>query len=784
MKVERNQSTPFFIGAWIVKPTLDRIEKGKVFVTLEPKAMQILVYLASRPNEVISIDELINEIWDGRIIEDNTVYQWIRILRKALGDRAERPVYIETITKRGYRLIAQVRPLDGAQNQRFEHFGWRKTAMIFSAILMLAIGSYYFLQHKQAAVDAAKPSGVSGPHLTTIAVLPFEDRSSNSSGLHFAEGIHDEVLTKLAKLSSVRVISRSSVLAYGGKEFDLRTVSEELGADTIIEGGVQLVDNRLRVNVQLIDAKTDTHIWAETYDRKFSVSNMFAIQSDIANTVADALQIQVPGTERGTLDSQPTASIEAYGSYRLGKHLLATRRIPAMTEAIKHFEEAIAHDPNYAEAFVGLADAYYVLNWYSGGNSDDLLTKSRNAINHALGLDGQLGEAYTTLGALYEADDFERAEAAYKRSIELSPNYATAYHWYGTILRRTEGRFEEAGPLLQKALELDPLSAIINAEIGTYLEELGRFEEAREQMERVVKIDPAFSGIYIDLALLTNTAFGRVAESLSLLYKEMSILDTSVEAAPFHLAWLQALIADAYLQVGLDDRAKAWVQQSLNLVPDHPGANWVKLKMKMFSGEMPESAAYPPEVKYLRETSENGWDAMVGGETQRAFRYYDMQKHRFPQARSRYANAYPELLQTDHPNVTRHNFWAAIDLAKVLLETGERARANELLEASLRVTKKLPQLGRYGYQIADVMIHAIQGKSEDALLALRTAIDAGWCYRARYMFELEPNLSSLRTMPSYQVMVSEVQAELQARRLKILEMEGTGELPIPPGIAN
>lgn len=782
MRVERDQATPFFIGAWMVNPTLDRIEKGTDFVTLEPKAMQILLFLARRPNQVVSIDELIEKIWDGRIVEDNTVYQWIRILRKSLGDDAERPIYIETITKKGYRLIADVRAQSDAATHPTDYRGRGKATMIIAAILMVAFLSYLFLQHEPAAVDPTKHLGVSSAKLPTIAVLPFEDHSGNPSGLHFAEGMHDEVLTKLANLSSMRVISRSSVLAYGAGNLNLRVVGEELGADVIMEGGVQLADNWLRVNVQLIDAKSDTHLWAESYNRQLSASNLFAIQSDIANSVARALNVQVNGSERGALDSQPTASIEAYSAYRLGMHLLATRHVPAMTEAIEHFEEAIAHDPNYAQAFVGLANACYVLNWYSQGSSDELLAKSRSAIDRALRLNSQLGEAFATLAALTEDSDFPKAEAAYKQSIALSPNYATAYHWYGTILRRTEGRFAEAGPLLEKALELDPLSAIVNAELGTYLEQLGQFEAARRQMERVVKIDPAFSGIYIDLALLTNAAFGRVDESLALLFKEKSILDAGVDAGSYHRAWLYALIADAYLQVGLDERASAWAQQSLSLVPEHDGANWVQLKLKMFAGESPDGESYPAEFEYLPATFGDGWDSILNGETQNAFRYYDMQTHRLGQSRSRYADAYPDLLQPDHPKVSRYSFRAAVDLAKVLVELGETAHASQLLEQSLSITGELPRLGRYGYQITDVMIHAIQGAPEEAILALRAAIDAGWSYRARYMFELEPNLSSLHAIPAYQAMVSEVQGMLRKQRLKILEMESRGELPAPPDI--
>ncbi|MDX1555877.1 MAG: winged helix-turn-helix domain-containing protein, partial [Xanthomonadales bacterium] len=282
MNIQRDQSHPFKLGDWIVKPSVDRIERNGVSKTLEPRAMDILIYLSQRPRAVVSIEHLITEVWAGQIVSDNTVYQWIRILRKALEDDPANPAYIETITKKGYRLVAQAEPLETETIKKSP----RRAVFVVAAAIVVVAGLWLYSQRPA-------PGGGGAPLAPSIAVLPFVNHTGDAPGLQFADGIHDEVLTTLAKLDNLKVISRTSVMKYRDAGKDLPTIGEELGVNTVLEGGVQHVDGRVRINVQLIDARTDKHLWAETFDRELTAANIFAIQTEIANAVADSFEIDL-----------------------------------------------------------------------------------------------------------------------------------------------------------------------------------------------------------------------------------------------------------------------------------------------------------------------------------------------------------------------------------------------------------------------------------------------------------------------------------------------------------
>ncbi|MCH7507899.1 MAG: MBL fold metallo-hydrolase [Proteobacteria bacterium] len=590
-----------------------------------------------------------------------------------------------------------------------------------------------------------------------------------------ARAQYDSLFNKLLELPEETLVFP----AHDYKGWMVSTIGEELGVNTIMEGRIQRMDDRLRVNVQLIDVSTDEHLWAETFDRELSASNMFAIQSEIASAVAKAFEIELSVDEQQRISSRPTENTAAYEAYLMGKHLLAKRTIPAMAESAEFFQQAITLDPDYALAYVGLADAFYVLEWWGDRPSEELLVKSRDALDRALELDDSLGEAYASLGAHLEFTDLGQSENAYQRSIELSPNYATAYHWYGTTLRQLTDRLEEAGILFERARELDPLSAIINAEIGSYLEELGHFDEARAQLNKVLTIDPGLGEIYSDLAALVNTAYRRIDEALAHLHKEISTLGTSVLAEPLSVAWVYVNIAQLYLQIGADDKAVFWIDKALDLAPDHIGARIAMLKLRLLQGEEFEWTNYPREPPQTHRGL-GPYDLLQLRDVERLVLYHDLRAGQYAQARERYAQYYPELLQASPPEVKRQNYAAAINLALVLAGTGEEDRAKQLLADSLRVIESMPRLGRYGFQIADVLIYAIQGEREKTLAALREAIDDGWQYNARYILEFEPSLFSLQPDPEYQGMVAEVKAELAEQLRRVQEMERRGELALPP----
>jgi TolB-like protein/Tfp pilus assembly protein PilF len=755
------------VGGWVVKPALDRIESGGERVALEPRAMDILIYLAQHPGKVISSDEFITELWDGRIVGENTLYQWIHLLRKALGDDPQNPAYIVTIPKKGYRLIADV----GLPRTRV-----RRLVALVSAALIALVTALYFIQALYFIHwRAPDPDVVNLPAVTeeaqspSIAVLPFEDLSPDESGRAFAGGMHEAVLTMLANITSIRVISRTSVLAYQNTRGNLKDIGTDLSATHIIEGTVQRQGDRLRVNIQLIDAKTDEHLWAQSYDRELTAANFFSIQSEIASAVSRNFEMELSAGEQARLSSPPTKDFAAYEAYLLGKHLLAKRTRPSMADAAGYFLEAIAIDSNFALAYVGLADAYTLLDWYGEDPSEALPAKAMMAIDKALSLDNRLGEAYASLGSVLTGTDNIRALAAFERSIELNPNYATAYSWYADLLREM-GRLDDALLQFEKALELDPLSAIINAEKAFILEEAGRFEEALAQYNRVITIDPNFRMVYLDLATLYRNAFGRNDEAIRLLYKEVAVLNATAEPVPLYRAGVYGDLAFSYVDIGGDAEAQDWIERCLELDPESAGANYSKVKLRLIRGDVSDEADYPPELLLLNGVLDTSNFRHIN-KVQRLFRNYDLRAGRYASARNRYARSFPELLETSPPEVNKTNFRAAIDLAPVLVGTVETERKEQLLDGSMQVIESMPRLGYYGYQITDVMIHALRGEEEQALAALREAIDEGWRHEARYLLEFEPNLFSLHGNLDYQAMLAEVRGDLAAQLARVREMD-------------
>ncbi len=325
----------------------------------------------------------------------------------------------------------------------------------------------------------------------SIAVLPFENLSNDSDNTYFADGIQEEILTRLAKIADLKVISRSSTLDYPIKSRNLAQIAKQLGVANILEGSVRRAADRVRVNVQLINAQTNSHLWAETYDRK--LTDVFLVETDIAKTIADNLKAKLTHAERQAIALRPTANPEAYELYLKGRFFWNKRTGADLRKAIDYFNRAIAEDPNYALAYAGLADCYDLLCEYSELSPKESYPKAKAAAIKALELDDTLGEAHTSLAySLINYDwDWRSAEREYQRAIQLNPNYATAHQWYAEGLSMLE-RHTEAIAEIKRAQQLDPLSLIINQGVGGKYLYARRYDEAMAQFQRTVDLYPHF----------------------------------------------------------------------------------------------------------------------------------------------------------------------------------------------------------------------------------------------------------------------------------------------------
>ena len=379
----------------------------------------------------------------------------------------------------------------------------------------------------------------------SIAVLPFENLSRDPDNAYFAEGIQDEILTRLAKVADLKVISHTSTQRYKSSPDNLPQIAKELGVANILEGSVQKSQDQVRVNVQLINAATDAHLWADSFDRK--LIDIFAVESEIAAKVADILKAKLTGAEQHAISMQPTRNTAAYQLYLKGRFFWNKRTGPDLQRAIDYFKQAIEKDPGYALAYVGLGDSYILLSGFGAARPQDSFPLAEAAAKKALEIDDNLTEAHTTLGfslCVYHLD-FAGSIREFERAIALNPNYATAHHWFGDGPLLAVGQFDRAIAEGKRALELDPLSVIITADLGANYLVARRYDDAIEQFHKAIDLDPRFYYTHWNLAEALELK-GNLREALAE-YKKAVELDDD----PFVLA----LLGQAYAKVGQRDEA-------------------------------------------------------------------------------------------------------------------------------------------------------------------------------------------------------------------------------------
>ena len=392
--------------------------------------------------------------------------------------------------------------------------GSKNRTWIYVAVLGAAASIGLFFIGRYTARNLSNASSSELP-AKSIAVLPFDNLSRDPDNAFFAEGVQDEILTRLAKIADLKVISRTSTQRFKSAPDNLPQIARQLGVMHILEGSVQKSNDQVRVNVQLINAMTDAHLWADTYDRK--LIDIFAVESEIAKAIADALQAKLTGSEKQMMATAPTTDMAAYELYHKGRSLWGKRTGDNIPKAIGFFEQAIARDPNYALAYAGLANAYVILPFWTNANRRDSNTRAKEAALKALSLDSNVAEAHLALGKVlfFSELDLPGATREYERAIELKPNEAAAHHWYGNDALAAVGRFEEAIAEGKRAVSLDPLSSVMNVDLGETFYYARRYDEAVRQMQKGLDLDPSSSYAHYNLGMAlqaTGDIAGAIAE--------------------------------------------------------------------------------------------------------------------------------------------------------------------------------------------------------------------------------------------------------------------------------
>jgi len=549
--VDHPFESAYYLGDQRIEPARCVILTAAGEIRVEPRVMDVLVLMVTHAGEVVTREEFIKSVWNGTFVTDEVLSRCIYRLRQTLGDDSRNPRYIETVSKRGYRLIAPVEnaatvaepvpePVDMPPEsttqqlllpapERHSRVTWKPLYWIVPAIAVcFFVAVYVFLvagspqqteapgTYADGANDAASMYPKAREDRNSIAVLPFVNLSDNAENDYFCDGISEELIGLLARVHPLKVVARTSSFEFKDKGSDVRRIAEQLGVENVLEGSVRLAGNHIRVSAQLIDASTGYHLWADTFDTRFE--DVFTVQDQIAGAIVKALKVSldvddgVPGiTDR----TAPTADMAAYRSYLQGLYHWKRRGEPAIRKSIDLFKAAIARDPGFAQPYQALATAYLVLPFYSSESRADAFARAEAAARKALELDPSLGQAHAVLAfTSLNRWNWPAAYHEFRLAFAAAPNDPTTHQWYSEFLSYV-GNIDASVAEALRARELDPVSPVINDRLGVAYLWSGEYELAAEQFRIASELGfnrISYNQAYI-LLLLHN---GQIDEAVTL----------------------------------------------------------------------------------------------------------------------------------------------------------------------------------------------------------------------------------------------------------------------------
>jgi len=708
---------------------------------------------------------------------------------------------------------------DVDRSESITHITGRKLDYLIIAVLVLALGYFSFDKFvldpsRDAELVQTTTEAVTEQAAETadksIAVLAFTDLSPEGDQEYFSDGISEEILNVLAQFPDLHVTSRSSAFSFKDKGVDIPTVAKQLGVANILEGSVRKSGKRIRITAQLIDAKTDTHLWSQIYDRELTASNLFHIQTEIARAIAGQMAITLMQEEEQQLAAVPTENMDAYATYLLGRQRLTDRKVAGLAEAVEQFSNAIELDPEYAAAYAGLHDACVLSETYGGGNIPAQCPSTWEALEallrKALALDETLGEAWISLGDVLShgneisAEQAAEADAAFKRGMELAPSFSQGYLWYAIFLRKRRSgddgpqywaRLQDSFNVARSGLEVDPLSVPLHYTIANISERRGDFDAALWHAERMVEIAPDSPRGYDRLAELNWSILGQVDQSIKWASKAAQ-LDRDYY-------WYPLLIGHAYTSLGDYDRALEYFARAEQLLT---ASRFERVVIGKALALLSLGRQRDAELLLTEFLEPDGRGLLLdddGDETRMVLWILagiNLSAGRADVALARYQRFWPECFRDEHPLwVCR---FARLQIARVMQELGDHERARQWVQESWEefqadiVGRQVPRLGIYGVGISDVMYLAMQGQRDEALDALEEAVNIGWrgftatsdCPPWDFNAQFNMTLDAIRDDPRFQAAFAIIEADMAMQLESVREMERTGAISVPHEIAD
>jgi TolB-like protein/DNA-binding winged helix-turn-helix (wHTH) protein/Tfp pilus assembly protein PilF len=537
MEPGRRQSRVYGFGAFELDAEFGELRKAGRKLKIAPQPLQVLQVLLEHPQEVVTREELRERIWPQDIFVDYdlALKKAINRLREVLGDSVNTPRFIQTVPRRGYRFVSAVEyrysainevATAGPKNSGTEHKAIRLQALKWTlaagAIALLIVGVWTSISVHRNRNHQDQLA------IHSIAVLPLANTSADASQDYFVDGMTDALITDLAKISSMRIISRTSVMRYKTAKKPLPEIARELNVDAIVEGTVTRSGNRVRIDAQLLRAADDRHLWAEAYER--DMTDVLSLQDEVAEAIAQKIETKLVGKQSERPLSR-AVNPQAYEFYLRARYEWNQRTETGMNKALTFFNQAIAVDPSYAPAYAGLSETYLLLPYYGAVPPTDALPRGKAAALQALGLDETLAEAHNAVAYVKLRFDRDASSADYefRRAIELNPNYATAREWYALMLA-DEGQNAKAEAQIQRAEELDPLSAPISADHALIMYYGRRYDQALKYCQTALRVHPDFyrlhwvSGLVSEQKSANTDAISEFKKALALSHESPAVL--------------------------------------------------------------------------------------------------------------------------------------------------------------------------------------------------------------------------------------------------------------------
>jgi TolB-like protein len=637
-----------------------------------------------------------------------------------------------------------------------------KSNVIIIALLAIALG--VSITFNVTGVRESNEIPLASAEQPSIAVLPFTSRSADPENRFFADGVHDDLLTRLADIESLRVISRTSVNEYRDTTKNLRDIGVELGVSTIVEGAVQRSGDQVRITVQLIDAASDEHIWASAYDRALTTENLFHIQSEISSQIALELRAALTPEEEVRLAVMPTKSIEALSYYTAARNNLNLRRFDTLQEARRQFEQAITIDPDYAQAHAGLAETVLVtLANHRSIEPSEAYEIASSEIERALQIDDQLAEAHAVKGLLNytkwsstrTGDGNVLAAESFQTAIRLNPNLSSSYVWFAS-LQEMQDNIEAAIDLLTKAMRIDPLGRIPYVNLPGFYAMRGEPEKALHLLVKAMDFFPDWPTPVTHMANHLH-GLGRLDEAVA-----WSLIAQSMTEDP----WSTGTAMGSYVEFGEIDKIRALAEQ---FPTDHPMFQMGRAFMHFTDSQYKEVINALKDLELTTKVEAKYAYPMI---SMSALMLSD-----YELAREYLLRSNPLLASDTTDSVDRMNFRAAILLAHIYTRTGKRKLADKLLAEATRVLQQLPRIAIGGYGISDVHILAIQGRHDAAIEAFRDAVDEGFVSLLSYeMWTIDQDvlIDDLRDDPRFEAMRLEIQEKIDIMRDNVRRADESG----------